>query len=84
MNVSFSPEGWEDYIYWQSIDKKMVGKINALIKEISRTPYEGSGNPEALRHRWTGWWSRRISNEHRILYRVVGETIEVVQCRLHY
>ena len=84
MNVSFSPEGWEDYIYWQSIDKKMVGKINALIKEISRTPYEGSGNPEALRHRWTGWWSRRISNEHRILYRVVSETIEVVQCRLHY
>ncbi len=84
MSVSFSPEAWEDYLYWQSIDKKMVTKINSLIKEISRSPYEGNGNPEALKHRWTGWWSRRISNEHRLIYRVVEGSIEIAQCRLHY
>ena len=80
----FSPEAWEDYLYWQSIDKKTVSKINSLIKEISRSPYEGTGNPEALKHRWSGWWSRRISNEDRLIYRIVDDSIEIVQCRLHY
>lgn len=84
MNVMFSPEAWEDYLYWQSIDKKTVSKINSLIKEISRNPYEGNGNPEALKHRWSGFWSRRISNEDRLIYRIVDESIEIAQCRLHY
>ncbi len=84
MNVSFAPEAWEDYQYWQTVDKKVVTKVNSLIKEISRTPFEGTGNPEALKHRWSGWWSRRISPEHRLLYRIVGDTIEIAQCRLHY
>lgn len=84
MNVMFSPEAWEDYLYWQRIDKKAVSKINSLIKEISRNPYEGNGNPEALKHRWSGFWSRRISNEDRLIYRIVDESIEIAQCRLHY
>ena len=84
MRVQFSTRAWEDYVYWQTADKKMVTKINSLIKEILRTPYEGTGNPEALKHQWTGWWSRRITQEHRLMYRVVDESIEIAQCRLHY
>ena len=84
MSVKFSTRAWEDYLYWQNTDKKMVAKINSLVKEISRNPYEGNGNPEALRHQWTGWWSRRITNEHRMIYRVVDDSVEIAQCRLHY
>lgn len=84
MNIVFSPGAWEDYLYWQSVDKKVVSKINKLIQEIQRAPYEGIGNPEALRHRWSGWWSRRIDQEHRLLYRVENNCIEIVQCRYHY
>ena len=73
-----------DYLYWQTIDKKMVAKIDTLIKEMSLTPTQGKGNPEELRHQWTGWWSRRIDQEHRLVYRVLDGTIQIAQCRMHY
>ena len=84
MNVSFSPGAWVDYLYWQTIDKKMVAKIDTLIKEMSLTPTQGKGNPEELRHQWTGWWSRRIDQELRLVYRVLDGTIQIAQCRMHY
>jgi len=84
MNVKFSPEAWEEYVSWQQEDKKKLAKINRFIAEIRRTPYEGLGSPEALRHELTGWWSRRIDQEHRLVYRVENECIEIIQCRLHY
>ncbi len=84
MIVSFAEQAWEDYLYWQANDKKALRRINELIKEISRTPFEGKGDPEPLRHNWSGYWSRRIDREHRIVYKVSdGEIIEV-QCRYHY
>lgn len=84
MNVQFSSKGWEDYTYWQLIDKKLLTKINELIKDISRSPYDGIGKPEPLKHALSGYWSRRITDEHRLVYRVEGPLIYVVQARYHY
>lgn len=84
MKVQFLDGGWEDYLYWQSIDKATLKKINALIKEIERTPFEGTGKPEPLRHNLAGWWSRRINLEHRIVYKIYDDIIIVLQCRYHY
>jgi toxin YoeB len=84
MNIGFSAQAWEDYQYWQQIDKKVVKKINELIKDISRTPYSGIGKPEPLKHALSGFWSRRINDEHRLVYKVDGSTIWVIQCRYHY
>ncbi|MCO4292690.1 Txe/YoeB family addiction module toxin [Solitalea sp. MAHUQ-68] len=84
MNKEFSDEAWEDYIYWQGTDKKILKKINDLIKEISRTPYEGTGNPEPLKYDLSGWWSRRITLEHRLVYRVENNVIKIIECRYHY
>jgi toxin YoeB len=84
MEIVFLPEAWEDYVYWQNADKKMLKKINALIKEIMREPYKGLGNPEPLKHNLSGYWSRRISLEHRLVYRILDNQIRVVQCRYHY
>lgn len=84
MIVSFAEQAWEDYLYWQANDKKALRRINELIKEISRTPFEGKGDPEPLRHNWSGYWSRRIDREHRIVYKVSDGEIIVVQCRYHY
>ena len=78
------PLAWEDYVYWQKTDKKVVKRINNLVKDISRTPYEGIGKPEALRENFSGWWSRRITGEHRIIYRVEEGQIFLLQCRYHY
>ena len=75
---------WEDYLYWQQTDKSMLKKINAIIKEIERTPYEGMGKPEPLKHSLAGWWSRRINLEHRIVYKVENNSIVILQCRYHY
>ena len=83
-NLIFLPEGWEDYNYWQTHDKKMIKRINMLIKDIRRKPYEGIGKPEPLKANWSGWWSRRIDKEHRIVYRITGDNIEIAQCRGHY
>lgn len=84
MNVQFSSRAWEDYLYWQQFDKKVLKKINELLKDISRSPYEGIGKPEPLKHALSGFWSRRITDEHRLVYRVEGKTIQVAQVRYHY
>lgn len=84
MIVSFAEQAWEDYLYWQVTNKKALRRINELITEISRTPYEGKGDPEPLRHNWSGYWSRRIDREHRIVYKVSDGEIVLVQCRYHY
>jgi toxin YoeB len=84
MKIVFLSKGWEDYIYWQATDKAILKKINTLIKEIERTPFEGSGKPEQLKYNLAGWWSRRLNLEHRLIYKVEQETIVILQCRYHY
>ncbi|MEN2747689.1 Txe/YoeB family addiction module toxin [Sphingomonas sp. T9W2] len=88
MKVSFWPTAWDDYRYWQANDAKMVEKINGLIEECRRHPFKGTGKPEPLCGNLSGWWSRRISHEHRLVYRVTGagaeQAVQVAQCRYHY
>jgi toxin YoeB len=84
MNIQFSSKAWEDYLYWQQFDKKMLKKINELLKEISRSPYEGTGKPEPLKHALSGFWSRRITDEHRMVYRVEDNVVKVAAARYHY
>lgn len=84
MKVVFMSGAWEDYLYWQQHDKSLLKKINSLIKEAMRTPFEGSGKPEALKENLKGFWSRRINLEHRLVYRVEEDTIYILQCRYHY
>jgi toxin YoeB len=84
MIISWAEKAWEDYLYWQQIDKKTLMRINTLIKNISREPFEGIGDPEPLKHNWSGYWSRRIDREHRIVYKITNEAIVIVQCRYHY
>jgi len=82
--LSWAEKAWDDYLYWQTTDKKRLKRINALIKDIERQPFDGLGNPEPLRHNWTGYWSRRIDREHRLVYKITKKTIVIVQCRYHY
>lgn len=84
MKPVFSEQAWEDYLYWQKIDKKLVQRINDLIKEITRTPHAGTGKPEPLKHALAGYWSRRINDEHRIVYKAVDGSVLVAQLRYHY
>lgn len=84
MKLIFAEEAWEDYLYWQKHDKQMVDRINKLIKEIQREPFAGIGKPEALKHALAGFWSRRITAEHRIVYRVEGSALLIAQLRFHY
>jgi len=84
MRIIFSENAWKDYLSWQSEDKKILKKINELIKDISRTPYQGLGKPEPLKHNLSGFWSRRINQEHRIIYQVVQDEILIYACRFHY
>ena len=84
MKIIFLSTGWEDYLYWQNTDKAILKKINALIKEVERMPFEGSGKPEPLKHNLAGWWSRRINLEHRLVYKIENEAIIILQCRYHY
>jgi len=84
MTITFSENAWDDYLYWQKVDKKIVKKINKLIKEIQRTPFEGLGRPEKLRYDLAGYWSRRIDQEHRLVYQIVNNQILVYSCRFHY
>jgi toxin YoeB len=84
MKLVFSEHAWDDYLYWQKHDKKLPVKLNSLIKEISRTPFEGIGKPEPLKGDLSGWWSRRINREHRIVYRVQGDALQIAQCWYHY
>ena len=84
MKITFAEKAWEDYLFWQSTDKAQVKRINTLIKDITRHPFEGIGLPEPLKHDWAGYWSRRIDQEHRLLYRVTDNHLLIVQCRFHY
>jgi toxin YoeB len=84
MILSWAEKAWEDYLYWQRIDTKTLKRINTLIRDIKRQPFEGLGDPESLKHNWSGYWSRRIDREHRLVYKVTDKTIVVVQCRYHY
>ena len=84
MKYIFVDESWEDYLYWQKIDKKMVKRINNLLKDISRTPFDGIGKPEALKYKYKGFWSGRIDGEHRLIYQVREDEILIAKCRYHY
>jgi toxin YoeB len=84
-NINFTERGWGDYLYWQSQDKKTVKRINQLLTEMSRTPFEGKGKPEALRYHLSGYWSRRIDEKNRIIYRVLADgSVEIDTLRTHY
>jgi len=84
MLITFSKNAWADYTSWLNEDKSMLKKINKLIKDISRTPYEGKGKPEPLKYKLAGLWSRRMDREHRLVYQVKGEEIIIYSCRYHY
>jgi toxin YoeB len=80
----FSDYAWEDYLYWQKTDKKILRRINRLINEITRSPYEGIGKPEPLKHALSVYWSRRINDEHRIVYKITDDAVQIAQLRYHY
>lgn len=84
MIIAWAENAWADYLYWQKIDKKILKRINDLIKDIKRHPFEGLGSPEPLKHSWSGYYSRRINKEHRIVYKFENETLSIAQCRYHY
>ena len=84
MKLTFHEEAWEDYLYWQSSDRQQLKKINALLRECLRTPFAGTGKPEPLKGEFAGWWSRRIDQEHRLVYRATGDSLLIAQCRYHY
>ena len=84
MKLIFSEKAWEDYLYWQKTDKKKLKRINILIKDIRREPFGGIGKPEPLKHALSGYWSRRINDEHRIVYKVHADSLLIAQLRYHY
>lgn len=84
MKLVFADEAWEDYLYWQKQDKRMLERINKLIRETQRDPFNGVGKPEPLKHALAGFWSRRLTDEHRMVYRVSADALEIVQLRYHY
>lgn len=84
MKLTFSSKAWDNYLFWKKSDKEILKRINTLIKDIQRQPYEGIGKPEPLKHGLSGYWSRRITDEHRIVYKVVGDKIYIAQLRYHY
>jgi toxin YoeB len=84
MDIFWDNSAWEDYLLWQGNDRNVLLKINALIKECQRTPFEGTGKPQPLRQNLSGFWSRRINSEHRLVYKVEDNTLYIAQCRYHY
>ena len=84
MNITFTDDAWADYLYWQAHDTKLLQRINRLIDECRRTPFRGTGKPEPLRNLLSGYWSRRITEEHRLVYKVTDHAILIAQCRYHY
>jgi len=82
--LTFTSRGWEHYLFWQTQDKKTLKKINDLIKDIFRSPFEGIGHPEPLKHDYSGFWSRRITEEHRLVYRYKDGEVTILNCRYHY
>jgi len=83
-DIVFKQEAWEDYLYWQKQDKKTLKRINELIKDVKRNGYTGIGKPEPLKHELSGWWSRRIDDNNRLVYRINEDKIEIIQCGSHY
>lgn len=84
MKLIFSDNSWEDYLHWQKTNRKILMRINTLIEEIKRDPFEGMGKPEPLKHALSGYWSRRINDEHRIVYKVTSDAVYIAQLRYHY
>lgn len=84
MILSWAETAWEDYLDWQATDGKRLKRINTLIKDIQRHPFTGIGDPEPLKHHWTGYWSRRVDREHRLVYKATDSALVIVQCRYHY
>jgi toxin YoeB len=88
LKVIFSSQSWDEYVAWQAEDPKLAARLNRLIDETMRDPFRGVGKPEPLRENWKGWWSRRIDDEHRLIYRITGagddQRLETAQCRYHY
>lgn len=84
MKLIFADEAWSDYLYWQKQDRKMVERINKLIRDIQREPFAGIGKPESLKHALAGYWSRRITDEHRVVYKIEGDALLIAQLRYHY
>ena len=84
MKLVFADEAWEDYLFWQRQDRRMVERINRLIRETQREPFTGLGKPEPLKHALSGYWSRRITEEHRMVYKVEGDALLLAQLRYHY
>ena len=84
MKLVFSETAWEDYLYWQKTDAKTLARINQLIREASCQPFTGIGKPEPLKHALKGYWSRRINDEHRFVYKATDETLLIAQLRYHY
>ena len=84
MNITFTNDSWNEYLYWQKTDKQILKKINQLLSDIQRTPFSGLGKPEPLRYELSGCWSRRITNEHRLVYEVTEYSIVVISCKYHY
>jgi toxin YoeB len=84
MEKQWTDRAWDDYLYWQTQDRKTLNRINALVKDIERNGHDGIGKPEPLKGTLAGWWSRRIDDENRIVYRLKGDAIEISQCRGHY
>ena len=83
-NIVFSEQAWQEYLSWQTEDKKTLRKINQLLQDISRNVYAGMGKPEALKYELSGYWSRRIDEKNRLVYRIIGDNIEIIQCKNHY
>ena len=84
MNITFTNDSWNEYLYWQKTDKQILKKINQLLNDIKRTPFSGIGKPEPLKFELSGCWSRRITNEHRLVYEVIEYSIVVISCKYHY
>ena len=84
MKCIFVEESWEDYLFWQKSDKKILSRINVLLKDIARNPFTGIGQPEPLKYKYQGYWSHRISGEHRLIYQVKDDEVLIAKCRFHY
>lgn len=84
MKLTFSSNAWDDYLYWQTQDKKVLKRVNLLIGDIKREPFKGLGEPEPLKYNWSEYYSRRINLEHRLVYKVTEDTVLIAQCRYHY
>ena len=82
--ICFRQRAWDDYLYWQQTDRKILQRINFLIRDIQRDPFSGPGKPEPLKHQFAGFWSRRINDEHRLVYTLLDGELVIVQCRYHY